>query len=278
MENVLLLEYSTKCREVLRTPMFSKITLQAFPKEREERLRAIYRFSMFEKMMYRSNLWMHTQRVFWLLEEVLPLAKAHMRIDMEKARALALVHDDAEMITGDVQAGHKARMSPAELEKVAQAEEEAVITLSKQFPKKIHGYFYKDLLLHSLRKDCVEAQLVSYVDKIDALCESVHEIYAGNIALLRAVMFYIHTLTLFPKKFPALADFLASKKSSLTYIMDVHRPDKAEARYYTHLNAPHRKESIKVETDFPFYNTWRNVVIKRGGTEGVAWLIEQREG
>ncbi len=257
--------------------MFSQIKLDIFPAEREKKLKSIYRFSLFEKMMYRSNLWMHTHRVLWLVEELLPLAQTYLNIDPEKTRALALVHDDAEMITGDVQAGHKARMSKSELKKIDQSEEKALIQLSKKFPKNIHGFVYKDLLFHSLNKDCIEAQLVSYVDKIDAQCESLHEVFAGNISLLRSVMFYVNTLTLFPKKFPELSALITSKDSSFTYLMDVAHPDKSEIKRYTHLNKPHTKESIKIETDFPFYNTWRKIVIEKGGKEGIDWLTKQKE-
>jgi len=180
--------------------MFRPIDLSVFPKERERALQSIYRYGMFEVVFYRSNLSMHTRRVLWLIEELLPLAEKLLTLDSEKARILALVHDDAEIITGDVQAGVKARMSVSELKAVAKAEEQAIQELAKKSPAVVHGYSYKKLLLHALKKDCVEAQLVSYVDKIDAHCESLHEVLAGNINLLPSVMFYVNALTLFPQK------------------------------------------------------------------------------
>jgi 5'-deoxynucleotidase YfbR-like HD superfamily hydrolase len=257
--------------------MFPKIDFSSFPPEREQRLKEIYRFNMFEVLMYRSNLWMHTHRVAWLVEELLPLAQKYFTLDPEKTRVLALVHDDAEMITGDVQAGHKARMTKEELEKVANSEEDALKALARKYPKMIHGYAYEDLLRHSLRKDCIEAQVVSYADKIDAQCESLHEVLAGNISLLRAINFYTNAFTQFPKKFPDLVPLLQEKGSSLTYLTDVVHPDKVEIKRYTHLGKPHTKESLEIDTDFPFYNTWRRIVIRNGGEEGIGWLLRQKE-
>lgn len=257
--------------------MFQKIDLTIFPPEREKQLKEIYRYSMFETLMYRSNLWMHTHRVLWLVEDLLPLAQKHFNIDPEKARILALVHDDAEMITGDVQAGHKARMTKEELKEVEDSEARALETLAESYPKTVHGYVYKDLLAHALNKDCIEAQLVSYADKVDAQCESHHEILAGNISMLRSVNFYTNALTLFPNKFPDLVPLLQSKESPLTYLMDVVSPERVEIKRYTHLNKPHTKESLEIETDFPFYNTWRKLVKEKGGDEGMDWMLKQRE-
>ena len=71
-----------------------------------------------------------------------------------------------------------------------------------------------------LHKKTIEAQFVSYADKLDAYNESLHEIFAGNISLLESVMFYAQAFANFPKKYPALADFMADKTSPLTYLDD----------------------------------------------------------
>lgn len=257
--------------------MNTDIDFSEFPAEREQKLKDIYRFSLFETFFYRSNLWMHTHRVFWLIEELLPVAQKYLQIDPEKTRVLALVHDDAEMITGDHQAGTKARMSTAELSQLDNEEEQAIGILSEKFPKQIHGYSYKELLLEALNKDSVEAQLVSYADKIDAQCESLHEVLAGNISALRSIMFYTCAFALFPKKLPKLEPLFENKESPLTYLTDVTTPEKAFSNNFIHLNKPHTEESLTKDTDFPFYNTWRRLVLEKGGNEGKSWLLAQRE-
>ncbi|MBX4198594.1 HD domain-containing protein [Candidatus Parcubacteria bacterium] len=257
--------------------MYPEIDLSIFPPEREEKLKSIYRYSLFEVMYYRSNLWQHSFRVLWILEALIPLAKKHLEFDAEKARALALVHDDAEIVTGDVQAGVKARMSKEELDEVQRREEEAVRDLVKRYPKKVHGYSYEELLFHSARKDSIEAKLVSYADKVEAYCESMHNLLAGNFSILRSVIFYVDTLALFPKKFPELVPLLSSKESPLTYLRDRIPANGAPAKRYIHLNKPHTKESILIESDFPFYNTWKKIILDRAKEDGLKWLTEQEE-
>lgn len=254
--------------------MYKNIDLDIFPTERKKKLEQIYRYHIFEVMFYRSNLEMHTQRVLWLLEEIAPLAKKYLKFDLEKARIYALVHDDAEMVTGDIQAIVKLRMSSEEAKNHEKEEEEAIEELVSRYPKNIHGYSYRKLLEHASKKDCVEAQLVSYLDKLDAFCESLHEVYAGNISFLRAVVFYAINLPFFSIKYPKLKNLLASKKSPLTFISDQISPYEVKVFRYLKLNRPHDKKTILNDTDFPFYKTWKKIIIKKGKID---WLVTQKE-
>ncbi len=254
--------------------MFKEIDLSDFPESRKNNLEKLYRYGYFDVLFYRSNLWNHSYRVLWLLEEIAPIAKKYLKIDMEKARALALVHDDAEIITGDIPSQEKETRSLEKEETSMKEELKAINELEKIYPKKINGYSYRQLLLHSAKKDCIEAQLVSYVDKIDAFCESLHEVYAGNIILMRSVVFYSRTIPFLPIKYPDLKPLLESKGSPLLDISGQISPDEIKAGKYKNLNKPHTKKSLQINTDFPFYKTWKQVLIKRGKTN---WLIKQKE-
>jgi 5'-deoxynucleotidase YfbR-like HD superfamily hydrolase len=254
--------------------MYKEIDLSIFPKEREEKLKQIYRYSYFDVVYYRSNLWMHTHRVLWLLEELIPIAKKSIDFDEEKARALALVHDDPEMLTGDIQAIEKQRMTKEQQSKMEENDLRAIDEIAKQYPEFINGYSYRELLRHAAKKDCIEAKLVSYVDKLDAYCESLHDLYAGNLSLLRSVVFYANALPLFPIKYPELKELLSSKESTLTFLTDQISPGEILFENYKSLNKPHTKESLLINTDFPFYKTWKHIVIERGRMD---WLIDQKE-
>ncbi len=254
--------------------MYKEIDLTLFPKEREEKLKQIYRYQYFNVMYYRSDLWMHTHRVLWLLEEIIPLAKKSINFDTEKARALALVHDDPEMLTGDIQAIVKLRMTKEEKDKMEEDDLRAIDELTKNYPKEVNGYNYRELLRHSAKKDCIEAKLVSYVDKIDAYCESLHDLYAGNLSLLRSVVFYANSIPLFPFKYPELKSMLESKDSTLTFITDQISPGEINFENYKDLSKPHTMESLEINNDFPFYKTWKRIVVERGHTD---WLIDQKE-
>ncbi len=228
-------------------------------------------------MFYRPNLWEHSHRVLWIMEELIPLAEKYLTFDPEKARTLALVHDDVEIIVGDMASHKKALLSKEDSQKMQKEEEIAIAKLAFKFPEKINGYSYRELLLHSSKKDCIEAKLVSYVDKLDAQCESLHEVLAGNIELLRSVGFYIRTLATFYYKYPELKELLHDTTSPLTYISQI--PDEAPfvGSRYIHLLKPHTQESIFLESDFPFYNEWKRIVVEHGGKEGLKWLIDQKE-
>lgn len=255
-----------------------KKILSLFPKSREERLRAIKRFSMFEVFFYRSSLWHHTLRVFFITNELSLIAKRFLpEYDAEKASMLALVHDDAEIITGDVQLGHKQLMSETELQEVDVREVEAIKSLSQEFRQNIGGYVYGDLLHNVLRKDCIEAQLVSYADKLDAYGESLHEVFGGNISALRAVVNYVTTLENLKKKYPRLISIFDDKDSPFTNLSLRTDPWRVRRENYSYLNKPHTTESVKNKTEFPFYNSWKNLVIKELGKEGVEILTTQTE-
>ena len=254
------------------------IDLSVFPKEREEKLKALYRYSLFETLYYRSNLWMHTHRMLWMAESLLPVASQYIDIDQNKARVLALVHDDAEMITGDFQAGVKARMTKEELRHIDDLEASAIQTLVGKYPKMIDGYTYEQLLTEALTKDSIEAQFVSYIDKLDGYCESLHELLAGNLSLVPSVFFYTWTLATFSNKFPALKNMLESKPHPLIVsITSVSSGTHVVSKELQDFKVPYTIESLDRETRFPFYNEWRKIVHERGGTEGLDWLIKQRE-
>jgi 5'-deoxynucleotidase YfbR-like HD superfamily hydrolase len=254
--------------------MFKPIDFSAFPKEREEKLKQIYRYSLFEHMMYRSSVWDHTHRVLWLAEEILPIAEKYLKLDVEKVRALALVHDDEEMITGDIPGGVKFAMSEEEKKKLLEKENIAADELAQKYPKEVHGYSYRALLKHSAHKDCLEAQLVSYLDKADAYGESLHELYAGNSGFLLSVVFYDRVLQTFAVRYPNLQPLLSAKGLTSALLLTPLPTNKIETKNYTHFNKAHSKESLLAETDIPFYNIWRRVILERGGEK---YLLDQKE-
>lgn len=253
------------------------VDFSAFPKDREDGLKRIQRYSMFEVMFYRSSLWQHSHRVHWIVEELLLLTDGVIEIDKEKTRVLALVHDDAEMLTGDIQAGHKAKMTPQELAVLDANEEKAAHELAAKYPKTVHGYDYDSLLIDAVRKDCVEAQVVGYADKFDAYCESLHEVFAGNLGLIWSVMFYEHWLPSYAIKYPSLLPLTKVISSFIVAGDNRFQPSLVEGKNYEWLGKPHTEESIKHPTEFGFYDAWREMVQRRGGNEGKQWLLEQKE-
>lgn len=250
------------------------IDLSIFPKEREQGLKDIKRYSYFDVMMYRTDVWMHTQRVLWILEEIIPIAQKYVQFDPEKARINALVHDDEELVTGDVQAILKSLMSEEEKKKLSEKEREAIDILVEKYPKIVHGHEYKELLKNAKNKDTIEAQLVTYCDKLDGLMESLHEVYAGNTSYIRSLVYYAQNLPLFQYKFPAITPVLQSKESVFTFLGNRMETLNEPSEKYEALCHPHTEESIKTTLDFPFYKRWKELHIERGHLD---WLITQTE-
>lgn len=256
---------------------YNKIT-SVFPRRREEKLRAMKRYSMTDVFFYRSSLWHHALRVHLIVNELgRVLQPAFPKCDWRKTSVLALVHDDAEMLTGDIQLGHKQVMTPTQLQQVHDNEAMAIKVLAKDFPREVDGYVYEELLSHALDKDCIEAQIVSWADKVDAYCESLHEVLAGNMLALRSVINYARIDIEFKHKYPALKPLFEFKHVPLTNIglrtdmWHVHRSS------YTWLNKPHTRQSIQRETEFSFYNTWKKLILENLGQEGVKVLTTRIE-
>ncbi|MBI2623782.1 MAG: HD domain-containing protein [Candidatus Liptonbacteria bacterium] len=252
--------------------------LVGFPLEREKKLRSIMRYSKFEVMWYRPSLWEHAHRVSWIVEELAPIAKKHFKkFDGEKARVLALVHDDAEIVIGDIQAGDKTRMSKAKLVRIWKDESKAIQALARRYPKFAGRYRYRGLLHEALTRKSVEAQVVTYADKLDGYCESMHEVLAGNFVLLPALIFYAAAMPLFPSRFPLLKKFFSDTQSSLIDIASYNDFPMHRVKHYALAQKPHTRRSLVIPTEFAFYNRWRELNVEHWGKEGMRLLTKRRE-
>lgn len=249
-----------------------------FPIEREEGLKKLYRYGAFDVLFYRPSLWTHTHRVSWLVEELSPVAKKHFpKFDAEKARILALVHDDAELITGDIMSRTKARASKAAVRKMHDDEFRAIQVLAKRYPRTVAGYSYKKLLTEAFDRTSIEAQVVTYADKLDAYCEGLHEVLAGNLSLLQCTLFYPKVLALMDRKFPKLKPFLEDKSSILLDLERFLDAPLVRSRDYEKFKKPFTKRTIMLPSVFPFYDRWREIILERGGRDGLRMLTKQLE-
>lgn len=236
---------------------------------RQEALERIKRFGHAKVMFYRSDLWLHERRVHALLQELLPLiVKTYPALDAEMMLALALVHDDAEVITGDAQLADKVKMSQEQLEALDREEEAAVRVLAARWPATFEGFSYEGLLMHALRKDCLEAQLVSYADKLDAYCEALHDVLAGNRLLTTSVRLYEWVIPSLQEKFPLLKQLLAQQHPLLVPVKPVDVDALVAA------GKPHTVASLARPLGVPHYDAWR-VIVRRELGEGA--LLTRRE-
>lgn len=251
---------------------------------REAGLRSVKRYSLYRTMWYRTDLWGHTRRVAWIVEELIPLAQKvfNESFDPAKAVALALVHDDAEIVFGDIQAGNKAKMSKEELAKVEQLERNAIEELIKKSPSQLGGYSYKELLLEAIGKTSLEYIVVSWADKYDAFCEALHELYAGNTLWTINVEneygkidlpteYYIKYFRSFEQKFPQSKALLLEKHTWLTL------PEEPNILSIVKEHTEHTEDSLKKSKNYYPYDQWIDLTLKRGNQEDVKNLYIRKE-
>lgn len=240
---------------------------------REEVLQKIIRYNMPQRtpMFYRTNLLLHSKRVNLLVNDVAQIFKQNYRdlFDVDKALTLALVHDDAEIVTGDVQLYYKERMSPEQLKEVANAEARAIEVLANRWPKDIKGFNYRSLLLHALNKDCLEAQVVSYCDKIDAYCEALHEVFAGNYHFNEPAVNYVRRINELPVKFPFLKICVPFQHPLLSLPQDVDVDNILQNGTF------HTSESIGNITGLSHYDRWKELTIYHLGIECLVTIKER---
>lgn len=258
--------------------------LLAFP-GRTDGLRHILRYTLYPVTYYRSNVWQHSRRVGWLVQELIPLARAAFgeRLDHDKILALALVHDDAEMITGDIQLGLKTKMTAAQRTAIDQDEERAIEVLAKRFPPMLGRYRYHELLRSVLFLDCLEARVMKYADKFDAFGEALHEIFAGNRLFTQRVQDaalgeipippenYLPYLTEFSATFPYTAPLLTISHNLLA------PPTWIDFAAVSGLGTPHTQKSFWEPTDYQPYDAWKEVIQKYAAPDELVLYWTQRE-
>lgn len=256
-------------------------------KGREDKLRAIKRFSLFPVMFYRPDLFIHSKRVSWIVEELIPYAEKAFgsSFDANKARVLSLVHDDAEIITGDYQYGVKIKMSAREIEEIEKEEERAIEILSEHFPEEIEGYSYKGLLLHALRKDCIEAQLVSFADKFDAFGDVLNELYSGNKVFLKGVQSGTHGITeaplgvhtrvhnQFKERFDELAPLFDEDCDFVKEARHVVDPEEEILKN----GKPHDFASFFQRSGHLQYDLWKQTILKYATEEELKEILTPKE-
>ncbi len=243
-------------------------------KNYEKKLEAIIRYEKFEVMFYRTNNLIHTKRIIYILEKLLPfILKIHPDIDVIKLFLLVWFHDAPEIITGDVSLQTKLIMSEGELRALYEKELIAIEILSDFFKKEsFFDYNIKSLMLEAHEKSTLISQLASFVDKVDGFCEAFHEVLAGNNVFAEPVWNYpLETFSIKEQKYPLLNKLFKSEhiffKKHIGDLKVYFQKGKIGPKL-------HNEETLKRITGFPYYELWKEVTIKNFG---IAPLVVQKE-
>lgn len=147
-------------------------------------------------MIHRPNLLIHSMRVKSLsqgLGVVLDRAGTQdlaLDFDHFKVVTLADQHDVAEIVTGDILAPDKRRMSSKQRKSLMQKEITASLEICRQYFTPVTDETinrYLALQLEVQGKNTIESRIVNVADKWDALGEKLHEIACGNFEFIPLV-------------------------------------------------------------------------------------------
>jgi len=253
---------------------------------REEALRAIPRFHIYRRMFYRSHDAIHAHHVRWMVRFLAPLVRRHVpTLDQTRAEAIALVHDDPEIITGDAQAGNKAKMSLAELVILKQQERRAIDVLAQRFPTTVAGFSYRELLLaNAEREKCPEVHLVQFADKLDAYGEALHEMLAGNTTFAELLTTEYGDLPLptelchaFFRRFASAYPDLAFLTTGPDAVLDLDGCADVDWLTRARPSVPHTRETLRQPTGVQPYDLWKRMILASADEEEIRRLVTKIE-
>ncbi len=239
-------------------------------------LEKIIRYERIEKMMYRTNLYVHKERIMAMIQNMYPfISRIYPKFNLELALTIADYHDDIEIIIGDISLQLKLLMNQSEKEILQEKEKMAIKKLLPIYPDKIgeeKKFKTKTILEKAHEKNCLESQFCSFVDKLDGMNEALHEIFAGNIIFLEPVINYLtKTLDNTDQKFFLIKELFKLDNPLFSFPV-VNLCDYFDSG--RKIATPHTKKSILTKTGIPHYDFWREVTISRFGSDLLTKQIE----
>lgn len=278
-------------------------------------LAEIERWEGYNPMFYRTNVHLHSFRSGVLMLDFLPCIQHAYRteltasvsepkeVDLADLLYISGIHDHPEIITGDKTLAKKYGMTQEEKMRFAEKERAAIEELYRQREEiwqhqskngrspscfsnpSLTEYHpetnlrYRKGLYEVLGKNSLEAQIVSFVDKVDGLCEALHELFAGNRVFAQKILpldgrlvdpieGYLIILKDFGTKYPGIRPLLEQEHPLLAI------PDRLDIERILDSGKPHDIKSIKKESGIRPYELWKKITIEFCGVD---LLIEKKE-
>jgi 5'-deoxynucleotidase YfbR-like HD superfamily hydrolase len=183
------------------------------------------------KMIHEQDNFNHTRRVMYLgrflTNILLQNPSKPYKPNLRHVSNMGYHHDDPEIITDDILATTKAKMSKEELEKLKQKEDLASHVIA-------HFIFgltppQDDIYINDQReireKLTLESQIVDVADKWDSLCEILHEVRCGNKPFSELLSFRQNVFVKFKESYPF---YKVIKNNSLLEFDKIPTPQQAE--------------------------------------------------
>lgn len=176
-------------------------------------LNKVFRYSEYKELSNTQSTASHSWRLSLM---TLTLAKElNLDIDVDKAVKIAIVHDIAESITGDVDYS-KVYTNKISVEEKSEAEKNAIFQLKKSLSLTI-GNEIEDLWKEYEHKNSDEAKFVYALDKIEAL---IYICEAGKPPHIPDMIARYADKSV--ENYPLLKPFLKSVKNKLKILFEKH--------------------------------------------------------
>lgn len=228
------------------------------------------RFHRQKTMLYRSNLLLHTERVGYHVEALIPLAERVYggRFRSNLARGISCVFDDFELDMGDYDPGERALIEediPGAMEQRRRAAHRYLAPKYRELF--FQGIPYAVLIGAAFRRKGLEAQLVYYCDGFNGFGEALHELLAGNASFREPVSGYIKKQGDREQRYPELQELFSYDPE----YFNVPKTFSVRGRQPT-------RETISTETGYHPYDLWIANILRYGEEKGLDSLVRKKEG
>ena len=249
-------------------------------KSREEELNSIMRYENFTStMFYRASVLTHCWKVHALVKQMSEEISEEF-FDKKLTNTLALIHDDTEIIVGDILAQNKDNFSQAQKQEYEEKCNQAIPILVQNYSEFIEGFNYRELLELEEKNNTAECALVKFADKVDAYHEVCHEILAGNKEFLKEVTIkgityspYQYTYDKMIRALNHLKQFIDTSQLSLVNAIEYH-PNFNE---FCEEGILHTRESLLKKQPLKSYQLWIETIKNIGGEELFKTLYTKNE-
>src|SRR3989344_3002310 len=126
-----------------------------------------------------------------------------------------------------------------------------------------------------------EAQVTKYLDRFDALGETLHDLYAGNIRMSHDIFTEYGLIpcpfVFYKNRLPKMMDEMKALHSLRGKHTFFESPEQKSWKEIVPTFVPHTQESLTLPTGHPQYDAWKEVILAWGDEEEIRNLYTQRK-
>jgi len=259
-------------------------------KSREEELKSIIRYKqnpVCKPMFYTPNVWIHIERVTWFAQYLWEKLELNISLRTKIIRT-AMFHDDSEIIAWDYATPEKKSWSEKRKKEYEEECRNAIPILVKHYWDAIWKD-YENILIAEESKELVTKTkeetiihiIIEYVDKLDALMETLHELYAWNPSFLnnmnkvfsRDMTCWEYILQRVERRHVKLQELWYIKNNDT--IFNISQLQNIDIQSIVQQWKNHTQDSVQQKSWIEIYDIWKQLHFDNGTSEHTAYLYTQ---